>query len=532
MIVRKPYAFLIKHFRLIHGLLFAMLVFLTIKSVSIYTFFNEYATRHYFTNTNTLVSDYISGLMFIVAILVMIVCAIVYYLLSVKKKNRGIYLVIGIYALVLFIYFIYISNVLGGLMDKTLSVESVRAIRDISIIMVLPQLVFLFIALARGLGFNLKQFEFKKDLEDLQIETTDNEEVELTLGKNNYKYKRFIVKSIRLLGYFVQENKFFVTAVLSVVMLSISIVIYLNIKVYNVKYEMNQNIYANTMWYKVNNAYTTDKDISGNVIDSEKFYVIVGVTIDNKANKKYDISRELFRLDIGSKSIAPKFNSDKDFIDFGKIYSPMTIDAGSIEEVNVVFEIDKKNYKEEYIFKISNIENLNANSAKEQYKDVIIKPKNIDETTEGSNFHLSENVSLTETILKNTKLKVNSYKVSKSFKDSYLYCYKDDCYNKNYIVKPSNSDKNVVIMIETDYEIDSEIRLKKKLANVEDTFECFGKIKYRYLGVSYEIKAKKINADYTKSNVAYLEVPSEVADANKIELILSIRGKIVTIVLK
>jgi hypothetical protein len=286
------------------------------------------------------------------------------------------------------------------------------------------------------------------------------------------------------------------------------------------------------MWYKVNNAYTTDKDISGNVIDSEKFYVIVGVTIDNKANKKYDISRELFRLDIGSKSIAPKFNSDKDFIDFGKIYSPMTIDAGSIEEVNVVFEIDKKNYKEEYIFKISNIENLNANSAKEQYKDVIIKPKNIDETTEGSNFHLSENVSLTETILKNTKLKVNSYKVSKSFKDSYLYCYKDDCYNKNYIVKPSNSDKNVVIMIETDYEIDSEISLKKKLANVEDTFECFGKIKYRYLGVSYEIKAKKINADYTKSNVAYLEAPSEVADANKIELILSIRGKIVTIVLK
>ena len=114
----------------------------------------------------------------------------------------------------------------------------------------------------------------------------------------------------------------------------------------------------------------------------------------------------------------------------------------------------------------------------------------------------------------------------------YLYCYKEKCYDKTYIVKPSNVDKNAVIKIVTDYEIDSEISLNKKLANVEDTFECFGKIKYRYLGVTREVQAKKITADYLKNNVAYLEVPSEVTDANKIELILSIRGKNITIILK
>ncbi len=531
MIVRKPYAFLIKHFRLIHGLLFVMLVFIAIKSVSIYTFFNEYATRHYFTNTSTLVSEYISTLMFFVLILIALLCAIIYYLLSVKKKNRGIYLIIGIYSFILFAYFIYISNVLGGLMESSLKVESVRAIRDIAIIVLIPQIVFAFIILSRSLGFNLKKFEFKKDLEDLQIETTDNEEVEVTLGKNNYKYKRFIVRTFRYLGYFIQENKFFVTAVLSALMLGISITVYLNIKVYNVKYTTNQLIYANTMWYKVNNAYITNKAMSGKVIDSEKKYIIVNVTIDNKSNKKYDLSRELFRLDTGKKSILPIFNMDKEFIDFGKIYSPMTIDIGSIEEVNVIFEIDKNN-KEEYLFKISNIENINAASVKEQYKDVIINPMNIDETIEDSNYHMFEDISFNDTILKNTKLKIKKYETSKSFKDSYQYCYKDNCYDRSYIVKPENSDKNVVIKINTEYEVDSEISLKKQLANVENLFEYFAIIKYRYLGVSYEMPAKKISADYLKNNIAYLEVPREVIDANKIEIILSIRGKKITIILK
>ena len=48
-----------------------------------------------------------------------------------------------------------------------------------------------FIHLGRACGFNLKQFDFKKDLEELQIDTSDYEEVELTLGKNNYIIARF-----------------------------------------------------------------------------------------------------------------------------------------------------------------------------------------------------------------------------------------------------------------------------------------------------------------------------------------------------
>ena len=53
-----------------------------------------------------------------------------------------------------------------------------------------------------------------------------------------------------------------------------------------------------------------------------------------------------------------------------------------------------------------------------------------------------EDISFTETILKDTKLKIKGYETSKSFKDSYQYCYKNNCYDKSYVVKIIHIDKN------------------------------------------------------------------------------------------
>ena len=69
MIIKKPYAFLIKKFRWIHGILFAMLVFLAVKSVNIYTFFSDYATNHYYVMSSMLASEYIDLTLFVVTIL-------------------------------------------------------------------------------------------------------------------------------------------------------------------------------------------------------------------------------------------------------------------------------------------------------------------------------------------------------------------------------------------------------------------------------------------------------------------------------
>ena len=534
MIIRKPYAFLIKHFRLIHGLLFAILIYTSIKTFGIYSFFNDYAIKHYFTNSMTLVSEHISTLMYISCILIILLCTVIYYLLSFKNKKRGVYLLTVIYAVIMIGFYIYISYVLKGLITKTLNVETVRALRDISMIVVIPQILLLFLFLTRALGFNLKQFDFKKDMEDLKIEAADNEEVELTIGNNAYIYKRYLVKWHRLLGYFVQENKFFLTALLSVVLLGVSLTIYFNIKVYNVKYDISKEIYANDLWYKVKNVYITNKDISGRIIDSTKYYVIVNVNIKNKSKLNHSLSSELFRLYDGVEVLTPKYNMDKQFTDFGNIFSPHDMKATTEENTNVIFEIEKKRLKSEYLFKISNVDNPKSSSSnnKLQYSDIIINPINVDETTEGYNYRLQENIDLSNTLLNKSSIKIESYSIGDSFKDSYNYCLNNDCYDKSFIIAPLNVEKNSILKLNGTYTIDNDIYLKKHLNNLSSIFEYFGIIRYRYQGEVYNDKINKASVIYEREQNAYFEVSNKVSQANKIELILTIRGKIITIILK
>ena len=161
MIVKKPYAFLIKNFRLIHALLFIMLLYLGIKSLDIYTFFNMYAIRHVYTYSADLAVTYVNYYMFIVTILSILVSLLIYFILSLKNKERKLYMFTCIYYIFIFIYFIFIYNTLANIQTNTLTIEQVRTLRDIAFIVLIPQVILNFILLGRACGFNLKQFDFK-----------------------------------------------------------------------------------------------------------------------------------------------------------------------------------------------------------------------------------------------------------------------------------------------------------------------------------------------------------------------------------
>lgn len=531
LILKKPYAFLIKNFRIIHALIFIMMLYILIQSVSIYSFFNDYATKHYYTPLANLASNYINVRMFIVSILIIILSGIIYYLLSIKNKNRKTYFFICIYYVMLIAYFLYYRNVFIGLEDKLLSTENVRALRDFGLIAIIPQIVLLFIILLRTLGFNLRQFEFKSDLEDLQIDKSDYEEIEVTLGKNNYKYVRSFRKMIRYLKYFLEENKFFVTIIGSVIVLSLGIIFYVNIKVTNIVYFENQNVYAGTLWFTVENSYITNTNTNGSIIDDDKYYILAKIKIENKSKNRYDLSRELFRLKVNDELLIPIFNLDKEFIDTGIIYKPMYILGDNSEYVTVIFEINKKDVNDEYILKINNAENINISNNSDRYKDIIIKPVDLNSSSETKEYVLPANIDFKDSILKNSNLTINSYIIDYNFKEKIKNCINNSCYNKTVMVEPINRYK-AILKLKTNLTVDDNIYMKKYLDNTSSLLEYYGKIKYRYLSNNYEsdlvkIVNKKLNNDYT-----YIEVPENVLEADKIELIISIRGKIYSIILK
>ena len=68
MILRKPYAFLIKHFRLIHLVLSILFLYLLFQTGNINGFFNDFVNAGYVTNEVNIASTYIHPYIYIAII--------------------------------------------------------------------------------------------------------------------------------------------------------------------------------------------------------------------------------------------------------------------------------------------------------------------------------------------------------------------------------------------------------------------------------------------------------------------------------
>lgn len=532
MIIKRPYAFLIKKFRFIHAILFAALLFIAIKTFDIYTFFNDYAVNHVYLSSGDLASSYINAITFIIIIVAILVSLLIYYILSIKNKRRNVYLFLCIYYILIFIFFIFIFNIFQKLNASSFDVKTVRAIRDVMFMALVPQIIFLFIIFSRALGFNIKNFDFKRDLEEMQIDKSDYEEVEVTLGNSNYKFARMFRKSLRLLKYFILENKFIVIVISCITLLIISLIIFLNVRVYNVNYNEQQELLAHKLWYTVIDSYITNTNMSGMVIDENKTYIIIKLKIDNKLSTKQTINRNTFRLELNNNSILPKFTLSDNFLDLGEPFLSFTIKSGEVVERTVIFEINNDNVQDEYIFKIKNYDDNSFGNLDSEYKDIIIKPKSLMKSVDTGKYQIPSEIKLTDTVLNNSTLLISDYKISEIFKEKYDYCLNGKCYKNTYVVKPISYGNNTILKVESNITLDKDVYMNKYIKNISDFYKYYGVIKYRAYGVTKKVAANIIQVEYDTDKYSYIEVPKEVENANKIEIILTIRGIKYTIVLK
>ena len=77
MILRKPYAFLIKRFRLIHIVMSFMMVYLAYKTGEAVKYFNDYISSDVILKSQA--SNYFNTIMFVIVILIVAFSAVVYY---------------------------------------------------------------------------------------------------------------------------------------------------------------------------------------------------------------------------------------------------------------------------------------------------------------------------------------------------------------------------------------------------------------------------------------------------------------------
>jgi len=147
MILKKPYAFLIKHFRIIHLLLLLPMIYLIIKTKTIVSFFSSYVAYDYsfsFTNIlSGLASNYINIFMYVAVIVILTVLIALYFLLQNKEKPTKFYSFSIIYYIGIFILLTTCINIFGQIEEGTLNFTMARIIRDVFTIIHYSQYIFI-----------------------------------------------------------------------------------------------------------------------------------------------------------------------------------------------------------------------------------------------------------------------------------------------------------------------------------------------------------------------------------------------------
>ena len=344
MILRRPYAFLIKHFRLIHLILFALLAIITYNASTVLNFFKDYITAN--GNMEILSSNYINAFIYIAPIIIIGLSISIFYLMKYKDKPRLYYIILIIVSVLCTGVYTYLYLSIRSLETTTVSARIIRLYRDIArsnfyvlFVMCIPTLI-------RGLGFDIKKFNFSKDLKELNLSEEDSAEVEVSIDVSSNGLKRTGRRTLRELKYYYVENKFFINIILGTLILILIMVFPFNKYVVNRNLKEGEVLGTSAFNIKVTDSYLTDRKR----ISKENSYVILKVSVIGKVNK-YSLDLDHFVLEGKNNKYVPSQKFYLYFNDIGTGYRNNILDTTSYKDYILVFNINNIDKDSNFIFR-------------------------------------------------------------------------------------------------------------------------------------------------------------------------------------
>lgn len=344
MILRRPYAFLIKHFRIIHLILFMLFVYITYKANNMLTFFKDYIS--YNGNIEVISSEFISYFIFVSILLIIVISIVIYSLMGHKKKPRLLYVILIIVSIISCVLFKYLYNSIRGLETTIQSARTIRLYRDISRFNFWILFVSCIPVFIRGMGFDIKKFNFSKDFHDLKLDIEDSEEVEVNVELSSDVFKRTGRKTIRELKYYYLENKFIINIILSIIFVLVILVYPFNRYVVNGDLNEGEVLGTSNFNIKINDSYISDR----NRISKDNSYVILKIDIIGKINK-YKLDLDKLVLEGKNNKYIPSLKYYYYFSDLGIGYKNNVLDMEEYKEYLLIYNI--KNEDKESEFKLN-----------------------------------------------------------------------------------------------------------------------------------------------------------------------------------
>ena len=510
MIIRKPYAFLIKNFKKIHIFLLILSIYVAYKLVDVSGFvveFMKFGTYDFFKDP---ITKHINFLMIFSTIMLIVGSLSLAILLRYKKKPYKLYLIPTLIYLVL----LFVLNMVKGFFNiYSIDVETtdLRLSRDLLIIFLIVQMPAIYIYIMRVFGLDISKFEFNSSTEYLQLSEEDREEVEINVSFDKNTLKRVFKRFTRNVNYIYQEHKLICKIIISLIFFVVAFGMYKSIFVTNKVYKQGQYYNANGYTIKINNAYFTDKDYKGDVITSKSNFVIIDLSIKNNYSTR-KINLENFHLK----------NATEDYVTTNKVYSLEFNDLGitydNVKELKneetlnciIVYKVSNKLKKNKFVLYY---QELNDNNKLRKIKLNLNDLRNISQDT---NLSLGDDIVVSNGA-KQENVSFDYYTITDSITYSTRSCNSMGCSNSNEIFSTDGSYK----ILEIDFSSD-EMGAK----NMIDFLDKYGRIIYKdSSGTEEEIKVKNPISKQYYGKVVFISVPNEISNASEIKFKFVIRNK-------
>ena len=499
MIVRKPYAFLIKNFRLIHFFMLLLAGYLLYRTNIAYNFFDDYSSTRQFIESSTLIHDTVPIIIIIFAFILTFMSISIIILFRKKDKPTLFYIASVIFYVALSVLLIFSRNAMTTIILEGIDPRISRLLRDMWLIALILQIALVSFYLIRALGFDIKKFNFGEDIHQFQIEAEDNEEIELVskFDKDKAKIKAQMQKEE--LRAFYAENKAMIIAILVILIVVIPGVFAARYLIANKKYSENEIIKLGKFELKIVDTYLTKKDYKGNqIFKNDNSFLVVKFNINNLVEEQRGIILNYLRVEANDTVYRPNLTYYEKLKDLGTGYNGQEISNTSKDYI-AVYVIKDSDINNKMMVRYADRLTVKDNEVNALYYRVIIDPENLDSTYKTVNIDMNQSLQMNKENLKITRL---------SIKDKFTYEVGD---KTKYIIN------SLGLVMAMDYEFSGDM-------NVVEFLKNYGSLRYTANGKKYTEDINIITPSGYNTDTLYLAINENIKDAESINLVLKLRN--------
>ncbi len=508
MIIRKPYAFLIKNFRKIHVFLLLLSLFIAYKLFDVSMFVNEFMKLGTYDLFKDPITKHITGWLLLSIFLVIVGSTALLFLLMHKKKPWKLYLVPVIEYLALFFILLMIKSFFNDF-SSDVETTDLRMSRDLLMLFTIAQLPVIAVYVMRVFGLDVKKFDFNSDKEYWELSEEDREEIEIGISFDKQTIIRTFKKHKRYALYFYEEHKKICQGIGILLGIALIFNVYHLIFITHKSYKVGDAYQINGYTFQINKVYYTDKDYTGNLVEKNSSFVIVDLKITNH-EKKRTVYLENFHIRNGAEDyVTTNKTYAREFQDLGPTYESVK-ELKNEESLNciIVYKVSNKLKRDRFV--------LYYQESGGFLRKIKLKVEDVSQIEEAQNFEPGDELDL------GLRYQNDTVRFEYAFVEDHVTYVIQDCTTKNCgfgerILMGNDTFKILEITFSSDvYEA----------KNMVDFLVNYGKLNYKDAN-DKEDTINLVNAvprSYT-GKVVYFQVPPELVDAKEIYLDLTVRNK-------